>query len=498
MTTVTERQPERRIISMPIEKLGTRVQLDNFFLQSKNSLQIPEPLERDRERVLQYIADNNETARMIHELDHGEIIKKEKRLKGNCKTGTVICIDGRISIIHQFGRTANVWEIAGSLVESERRSDGKVYLTTHRLIDALQKTSRASEGRDLLEIVTAHTSHDLNHKCGKMTGLVDAAGLSREAIDRKALQAAELRAQAIENTYNEIRKSQGKAPQAQVAITAMIDTDTMGFILNFGKENVLSTSDILMNTGLLSTIHNDMQAVAGNFGSMKETFAVKDKIIEYSQKVEAITRYLMHTEIQSSNSVIKSVKSYIDAQFPNLSPSQKQALEFTFCRTIATQYVTGLSGEHFNHPYNEHGEKYISVSPFGKSFGRHDYTQQSFGSTPNNRKEALDQIKIKLSIMSKHGGSGEAKIIYISNPIKRSILIHSDIEMSSTYAEIIDSNRAYYEFLYQDEELKSQIHQQKLILVPLLVDEDTGEVLKIMDDSPLYINQGTPLTEMPE
>lgn len=487
----------RRVIEMPIETLGARAQLNKLFLLSKNTLQVPEPLEKDKARVLRYITDVNETARMIQELDHGDIIKKEKELKGNCKTGTVICIDGRISIIHQFGRTANVWEIAGSLVESERRPDGNVYLTTHRLIDALQKTSSASEGRDLLEIVTAHTSSDPDHKCGKMTGVVAAAGLPKDVIDEKGLQAAELRAQAIENTYNEIRRSQGKEPQAQVAITAMIDTDTMGFILNYGKENVLSSSDVLMHTGLLSNIHDDMLPVVGAFGSMKDTFAAKDRIMEYSQKVEAITRYFMHTEIHRTDSVIKGIRSYIAEHFPKLTPSQKQALEFTFCRTMASQYVTGLSGERFNHPYNEHEEKYISVSPFGKSFGRHDYTQQSFGSTPKDRKDALTQVKIKLSIMAHHKGNDDAKIIFVSNPIKKGVLSHPDVEMSSTYAEIIDSNRAYYEHLYQDKDIKKQIHDGKLILVPLLVDEDTGEVLRIMDDSPLYINQGTLVPEMP-
>lgn len=487
----------RRVIEMPIETLAARAQLNKLFLLSKNTLQVPEPLEKDKARVLRYITDVNETARMIQELDHGDIIKKEKELKGNCKTGTVICIDGRISIIHQFGRTANVWEIAGSLVESERRPDGKVYLTTHRLIDALQKTSSASEGRDLLEIVTAHTSSDPDHKCGKMTGVVKAAGLPKDVIDEKGLQAAEIRAQAIENTYNEIRRSQGKAPQEQVAVTAMIDTDTMGFILNYGKQDVLSSSDMLMSTGLLVNIHDDMLPVAGNFGSMRETFAAKDKIMEYSQKVESITRYLMHTEIQRPDSVVKGIRSYIAEHFPKLTQSQRQALEFTFCRTMASQYVTGLSGEHFNHPYNEHEEKYISVSPFGKSFGRHDYTQQSFGSTPKDRKDALTQVKIKLSIMSHHKGHDEAKIIFVSNPIKKGVFNHSDIEMSSTYAEIIDSNRAYYEHLYQDKDIKKQIHDGKLILVPLLVDEDTGEVLRIMDDSPLYINQGTLVPEMP-
>lgn len=491
---IGEGQP-RRVIEMPIETLGARAQLNKLFLLSKNTLQVPEPLEKDKARVLRYITDVNETARMIQELDHGDIIKKEKELKGNCKTGTVICIDGRISIIHQFGRTANVWEIAGSLVESERRPDGNVYLTTHRLIDALQKTSSASEDRDLLEIVTAHTSSDPDHKCGKMTGVVAAAGLPKDVIDEKGLQAAELRAQAIENTYNEIRRSQGKEPQAQVAITAMIDTDTMGFILNYGKEDVLSSSDVLMHTGLLSNIHDDMLPVVGAFGSMKDTFAAKDRIMEYSQKVEAITRYFMHTEIHRADSVVKGIRAYIAEHFPKLTPSQKQALEFTFCRTMASQYVTGLSGEHFNHPYNEHGEKYISVSPFGKSFGRHDYTQQSFGSTPKDRKDALTQVKIKLSIMSHHKGNDDAKIIFVSNPIKKDALSH--LEMSSTYAEIIDSNRAYYEHLYQDKDIKKQIHDGKLILVPLLVDEDTGEVLRIMDDSPLYINQGTLVPEMP-
>jgi len=31
-----------------------------------------------------------------------QILDKERALEGECKTGAIVCIDGRISLLHQF------------------------------------------------------------------------------------------------------------------------------------------------------------------------------------------------------------------------------------------------------------------------------------------------------------------------------------------------------------------------------------------------------------
>jgi len=470
-----------------------------LFDKSEDKLNIPQPKERDIRKILGFIEDNNIMSnklagdRMIYAL-----LKEEKKLKGDCKLGVVVCIDGRISILHQFGRTVNTWEIAGSLVEAEKRSDQKVYLTSQRLIGTLIDAADFLGDRNLLEIVTAHTSSDPEHKCGKMTGVAKANNLKTDRIDKIAMDAAELRRQAIENKYNEILIDRNRNPQVQVAITAMIDTDTMGFILNYGKDNPLSTTQIIKD-GLADKIKKELSNV-GEFGSMKQGFVEIKSYQTYLERTLMITNYLMKTETKGSYSQINSIKKYISVNYPKLTPDQQQALLFTICRTIANQYVTGLAGEEiFDHPYSQHTEDYIVVSPFGKPFGRFDLSRQSFGSTPNDRQDALEHVRTKLSIMdthTKHNKHRAPKIIFISTPVKKEIL--GIVKGSPTFAEIVDSNRRYYQFLLEDQEIKTQILEGRIILVPILVDDDTGVVLEIMEDNPLFVNQGSSLSDMPE
>ena len=70
-------------------------------------------------------------------------------------------------------------------------------------------------------------------------------------------------------------------------------------------------------------------------------------------------------------------------------------------------------------------------------------------------------------------------------------------EYSSTYSQAIDSSRRYYAHLLNDPELRSKINERKVIVIPILVDEVTGEAIKILNDSSFFVPQGEPLPEMP-
>ncbi len=457
--------------------------LGQLFLHSKNRIGIPIPEKIDQKRVLSFVEDNDLMADILSQNKQMlTVIDKEKGLKGECKLGVVICIDGRISILHQFGRAANTWEVAGSQIEIVEKQ-GKQYISSRRLIGALEDTAEEAvkENRDLLEIVTAHTSK--KSKCGKI-GRDIKQGLFEGEVDDVALKEAGIRREAIENSYNAILENKGKKGLDQVAITAMIDTDTMGFILNYGKKGAeeLSTTKLLMEEGLKDSIEQQMgsESGVGNFGSMRDSFTNINSFVEYSEKVAKLTEHLLGTGVNTTtNNIMKNVNDYIDKNFAKLTDSQKKALRFTIARSIANQYVTGLADGQSEHPYSKHQEEFLTVSPI-KPFGRFNITSPSFGSTPTDREDVLEQTKIKLSIIDHHRENNKPDILFVSNPIDKGVW---DIHKGSTYRAAIDSNIVYYNHLLKDPEIRRRVNEGRLILVPVLVDDQDGRVLEIMDYS---------------
>jgi hypothetical protein len=190
----------------------------------------------------------------------------------------------------------------------------------------------------------------------------------------------------------------------------------------------------------------------------------------------AITQYLMEEETEE-------IINYLNQNYPDFSDKQRQALLFTICRTIANQYVTGLaSEEEFHHPYLEHQENYMVVSPSGKPFGRFDITQQSFGSVPANREEMLDHVKTKLLLLEANQAD-KPYILFISSPINRTILDQPDVTLIA--AE--DAARAYFQVLFNDTEIRKRAEQGSLVIIPILIDEENGRILEIGDYS-FYLN----------
>ncbi len=443
--------------------LSLKQYLDN--LQKK--INFPEIREATRGRIFEIIDRNNLMSGILEGPNFLAILEEEKKLKGNAKVGVILCIDGRLSILHQFGVAVNTKEVAGSLIGL---SKDKKTITDRRFISILEQN--ADEGRELLEIVTAHkSSRHKNHGCGRISLGISEGEFIGDA-DVVAWTEAEKRVVAIENKYNEILKSKGKAPQNKVAIAAMVDTDTMGLTLNYNQDNQLNTTDLTLE--LASDIN---QTLGHDFGSMRESFTNPSSFIEYSKKVLEITEYLMSAESNRA-------RNYINENYSDLSDQQNQALLFTVCRTIANQYVTGLaSEEEFYHPYLEHNERYMVVSPVGKLFGRFDF-EQSFGCVPKDRKEMLEHIKIELKLLDKNRKEeGETDILFISTPIN--LIISETKGTTITLAE--DAARVYFQNLLEDEEIKQRIEKGLLVIVPILVDENSGKVLKVRDYS-IHLN----------
>jgi len=430
---------------------------------------------KDIGRIMRLVFDNDRMAQLLESPIFKSVLAREKEMKGDCKTGVIQCIDGRNSILDQFGRTLNIWETPGSKIKT-KEEEGKLYVDSKRLTSVLNST--AKEERELLEIVTTHTSlKHRNHLCGAMTAQAGNNATDKQ-IDKLALYEASNTAQAIENTYNRILKRSEKSEQNQVAITATIDNDTMGLILGYMTDDQISTTQI-MQSGLYLKIKESLPNVAGDFGSMRNYFNDQTHFLEYAVRVANITEWLTGYEINEASSFINEVRQYIDRNFGKLTDGQKKALMFTMARTMAVQYVTGLSSsDNEDHPYSQHDEKCLVVAP-SKAFGRH-LRYQTFSSTPSNRDDVVNDVKMKLSIMDKKN-SGKPEILFVSVAMNKETYEQRSGKMSDEYGSAIDWPAAYYRKLFEDGEIRERVENGKLLIIPLIVDSESGKVIDFVD-----------------
>lgn len=468
----------------PLSSFALSGQLESSFRNLHRAIPHKEIKESDKRRILTIIERNDRVAELINGPEYQDILSSERELKGeDTKVGVIICIDGRISILHQFGRTVNTWETAGSLIDlTEDESQVNSILFNEILRDSLNP-NELGKNRELFEVVTAHTSLSTDHKCGAIQAGIDAGTYPKDKAPVDiALEEADKRRVAIENTYNKLLKNSKKEPQKQVAITALIDTDTMGFILNYGKPNELSTTKLLMERGLAEAIEFIAGEHIGGFGSMAGRFTETDSFIEYSKKVLAITKMLL--EIDTPKIGFREyISQYLNTNFQKLSDSQKKALSFIIARTVASQYLTGLSkipeSGHPEHNFSEHQEDFMAVSLNGKTVGRFDIQQQAFGSSPSSIEDAISQTKTKLSILDKHRKNDDPDILFVSNPIDRRIWEERNPMMEESRRD----NAELYMALIKNKEIGKRVKQGKLVFVPVLVDQNTGAVLEILDHS---------------
>jgi len=470
----------------PLNSFPLTGQLNQNFLNLGKVFEYKRPEEKDKRRILTIIERNDKVAGLLNSKEYQVILTQENALKGSCKVGVVLCIDGRVPIIHQFGRTLNVWEVAGSLINL--KNDGKNIdsLLFNEILKGFIQ-SMGDNNRDLLEIVTAHTSLSTNHKCGAIQAGIDDGTYdkSHRPVDI-ALEEADKRTMAIENTYNQLLENKNKKKLDQVALTALINTDTMGFILNYDKKNELSTTKLL-NSGLDKAIENITGEMVGSFGSMRNTFTNTDYFLDYSERILQITENLLtinDLKFLGNINYQDYITNYIDQNYGKLTPDQKKALQFTIARTIAIQYLTGLSklpeSGQPDHPFSEHDENYMAIAPNGKAVGRFDIEEQVFSSNPSGIENGINEIHTKLSLLDKHRKKkSDPDILFVSNPIDKRIWT----EKNQMGQEIRRDSAELYLALMNDNKIRDRVKKGSLIIVPVLVDQEMGEVLEILDHS---------------
>jgi hypothetical protein len=471
-------------------------QLDRYFNRyfSKCFVQpsSEKKLEEVGERAKRIIGRNNQIAELLQSHEYQEILREEKELIGNSKLGFVFCIDGRIPPIILFGRAANCWEEPAGLIQVETAGEETIPASTH-LSEAFRST--VNEGRDVFEVILAHHGLSTNSVCGAMKAMYPPdfdrsllPVMNLEQIEQDALP-------AVLNIVNRQREDVGLPPLTQVGVSALLDTDTFGLSLGYGTDHELRTTTLINDfrveqyEGMIS-FDFLVQENVGPFGSMRDRFMKPEHFIEYSRKVLGMTKFLLDNDIFIT--FREKVGAYINQYYSQLSDDQKQALNFVIAKATAVQYVTGLSeipAGGPTHPFAEHDERYMALSLKGKTLGRHDPEEQVFGCSSSDANKAISHIKTQLNLMDDHPGrnnQGKPRILFLSEPVERDLWEKYVADGNETVGRIIAANTDLYRMIHKDKELATRIIEEELAVVPVLVDQNTGEILTVLNQT-VYI-----------
>lgn len=435
---------------------------------------------KDRKRIWAIIERNNTVAKILDSSGHKKIVKRQLQLKGDTALGLVFCIDGRIPAIFIGGRFARHFEVpAGEISTIKRKSDNKLIPDSTDLNEALRRI--ATSGDDLLEIIFAHTSlSNPHHGCGAMiakmrAGLVEPK-LTLEEANLKLIKDKTI--PAISNMYREFRVQLGINPLEVVAIAALYDTDTFGIILNYGlrkQGNCLSVTD------LTNRFKDKMDEFFINknlvYGSMREKFCSIKYFTHFCQNVLYAMESLLEGKVVPK--LLEEVKNYLEKFYADLTENQKKALLFLLIRNVAFQYLVGsttLKGKSADHPFFKHEESYMAVAMRGATIGKFDPGDQGFASTPSDPKHAISDINTMLSLIA---NSKKPYILFVCNSINSRDLK----ENSHVLQRLLGSNAGLLRDIIEDKKLGEMIENGEMIPIPIMIEENTREVLKIVDHS---------------
>lgn len=438
--------------------------------------------QKDRSRIWAIVERNNAVAKILETPNHRKIVKRQKQLIDDTALGLVFCIDGRIPAVFLGGRFCRHFEVpAGEISTIYRKSDGKLIPDSSDLNEALRRI--ASTEDELLEVIFAHTSlTNPNHGCGTMiakkgAGLLESK-LTLEEANLKIIK--EKTIPAITNMYKEFRSQLGVEPLKVIAIAALYDTDTFGIILNYDQRadgNSLSITDITNNY----KDQMDEYFIKNNlvFGSLKEKFWDLKYFTHFCQQVLFIEESLLDKKVAPR--LVEEVANYLEKFFADLTQKQKKALLFLLIRNVAFQYLTGLSTvkrKRADHPFFKHEESYMAVAMRGATIGKFDPQNQAFASTPADPKQAILNINTMLAIL---GDSPKNKpyILFVCN----SINVRDLKEFSHVLQRLLGSNAGLLRDIIADQKLGGMIEKGEIIPVPVMIEENTREVLKIVDHS---------------
>lgn len=132
------------------------------------------------------------------------------------------------------------------------------------------------------------------------------------------------------------------------------------------------------------------------------------------------------------------------------------------------------------HTFTHHNEDYLSISLAGKPVGRFDPKEQVFASNSSDTQTAISEVRLKLGLMDSHNAK-KPYILFVSNPVRKATFEKYIETESETINQDLALDSSLYQRMVEDSVLKTRIKDGDLVVVPVLVDQNTGEILHVPD-----------------
>lgn len=460
-------------------------------------------------RVLDFIEDNNEVCDIWHSKECQEDRNNEHKYYGKVRVYKVKCIDGRKP--RGFEGEADSLKTEEALIALDMvRSTGEIIPRQVEICSVLSDPTI-----EPLEISIGHyDSHDTTHGCAAMKLTLDdpdedvwkylsdrekvlvykARTKGNHIANVVLLELANIR--AFTNFHNKIRIEAGEKPLARVGIAGLFDTRTMGLefyapLVVKDKEGNLTLKDSETTPFLSTTVVSKKLMDLKNknlpaFGKYKDVFFKRGSFKEYSRVLTDLTGLLFETKDEEILQVTQEITDFLQAYYFDLTEEQSRALRYRILRSVAHQYLTGLSEYTKYHPFSGHEERYASVSQDADYPGKYILDYQTFRMSCPDEKTGAKRMEIASSVMDSTGVDGnKPHIFFISTAANKGIFEKKDAKHEEDYQAVLSRNLDLFRVLIDDARIRNRIDKGNILPVAVIV--SYGKVVDVVSQAPLYL-----------
>ncbi len=503
-------------------KKKTAIAIQNFYhlpLTENGHKHKDHEIDEVERRVWENIERINTVSETLSSEKFLKLKERKEKLRGKTELGAVWCVDGRLDGM-AMGVLVDIWEVPLGLIKVKKTSDGQLIPDSPELRGHIKDD--AIEDRELLEVVFAHyDSTNPHHGCaanaailsvikdnmspanqGKLT-FDDYSKINHteKAENANLILLRKTSVPAFTQYYNKVREEVGKNALPRIAIAALYDTATMGVTLreeSHEDHDVAAIYDVTtMGVTLKEKGRGDLAAADLTnkykeivttqldiaYGEFNQNFTDANVLLDFAEKKVDIMEFLLTNN--AAKDFHDEVNSFIKKVYPDLTQGQAQALRFLVAESVAFQHLTGLSKVPVggpNHPFSTHSEGYMGISIRGEYIGKYD-TKQAFGSTAADADDAIEQIKIEYGVMDKVGvDMDRPRIVFISNSINAKAFVKD----KKARKRASSNNDSITHEIINDPKIRELITAHRLIMINVLIDDNTGEVLDVLDHSSSY------------
>lgn len=434
---------------------------------------------------------------------------EEEKCYGQVRVFEDHCIDGRIPRAFE-GEADSLKSEKAQMVLARIPSTRQLIPKNTDICANLNNTKRTP----LLLFMAHYDSHDSQHGCAAIKlALADIKGASEEvwahltpeeiefvcearsrSYDEANIALLDLTNLVATNNYHNNARAEDGLDPIQVGVSLLFDTRSMGLELRapiiktdeHGTRTLDSTDRPRLKTTELT---NDLKGILVNdshglpaFGAYKETFNSLDHFEKFFDDVTKLAKLLCEEDDSFNPEARVSVIDFITTYYPMLITEQQHALRFRLLRQVAHQYLTGLSKIQEHHAFSEHAERYISISQDKRFVGKYEVEGQNFIIFIPDGSIGEKRVDIGATVMDATNiDNGKTHILFISTSVAKEVFDKRETnEYNPRYMDALNANVRFFREIINLPKLSNRIDQGNLLPVGVLLDAQTGEVLKIV------------------